>query len=298
MGLQLKIPGATFSSDKPVLNTIDDIQSSGSLVLFDVSHPDQNFTLLSSAASENVTNLVADTAATIVGTSAANCFIRQQRAETNSGSNFFETTTKGGIHVVSATSGQTGPNAWSILLDNGMNPLHDYIEANLSTNDLYISQWITLSRETSIVSVVQSHMHYASNTSNYAFYWQGSGTTPVIPGSPDEFDLDPTGFVTTSASFVGQNGRRAIKTNGYTGSFTGANKVVMGALGNTDAWQNFNFNSGLGIILYRTYIEDLTVSGRTFEEVNAIDERLHTAAFSEGGAFYGDTYSDPDVVRP
>ena len=296
MGLQLKIPGATFSADKPVLNTIDDIQSSGSLALFDVSHPDQNFTLASSPAYSSVTNLFASNAATILGTSPANCVLKQQRVETDAGSNFFETTTKGGIHVVSATSGQTGANFFA-LVNGTADALENYVESNISTNDFYFSQWITLTRETNKTSTVNSTMMYNLNTGAYAFYWEGGNTTPAIPGSPDSFTQEPSAFTTKSAGNVGQNVRRAIKTNGYN-SWSGNASLYYTLLGNGGAWTPFNLDSGLGLILYRTYVEDLTVSGRTFEEVDAIDSALHAAAFSEGGVFYGDTYSDPDTVRP
>lgn len=55
-------------------------------------------------------------------------------------------------------------------------------------------------------------------------------------------------------------------------------------------------NKGGSHILYRCYLEDLTVSGRTYEQVKAIDDALFAAAFSSGGKFYGDTYTDPATL--
>ena len=49
-------------------------------------------------------------------------------------------------------------------------------------------------------------------------------------------------------------------------------------------------------ILYRFYIEDLTVSGRTAEEVKIIDKKLFNEAFAEGGKFYNDTWTDPKTA--
>lgn len=64
-------------------------------------------------------------------------------------------------------------------------------------------------------------------------------------------------------------------------------------VGTIGAWIGGNYNKATSRIIYRARIEDLTVSGRTYEEVEAIDFALYTAAFAVGGKFYGDTYTDP-----
>lgn len=46
-------------------------------------------------------------------------------------------------------------------------------------------------------------------------------------------------------------------------------------------------------IFYRFYIEDLTVSGRSYAEVDAINTALWTAATGAGGRFNGDTFTAP-----
>lgn len=46
-------------------------------------------------------------------------------------------------------------------------------------------------------------------------------------------------------------------------------------------------------ILYQFYLEDLTVSGRTFEEVNNIMKTRHNKIHSEGGKYFGDTWTNP-----
>jgi hypothetical protein len=48
---------------------------------------------------------------------------------------------------------------------------------------------------------------------------------------------------------------------------------------------------------YRAYIEDLTLSGRTWAEVNAIDYALYQAAFGTDGRFEGDTtFTAPSTI--
>jgi hypothetical protein len=48
-------------------------------------------------------------------------------------------------------------------------------------------------------------------------------------------------------------------------------------------------------VLYRAYIEDLTVSGRTYAQVQALDYALWQAAFAPGGRYAGDTFTPPAI---
>ncbi|MEW5810252.1 MAG: hypothetical protein AB1925_12440 [Actinomycetota bacterium] len=50
-------------------------------------------------------------------------------------------------------------------------------------------------------------------------------------------------------------------------------------------------------IFYRSYLEDLTVSGRTFAQVSAIDQALFTKeVLTAGGRYYNDTFTDPATI--
>ncbi|RQS00227.1 hypothetical protein DIE02_27720 [Burkholderia sp. Bp8991] len=59
-----------------------------------------------------------------------------------------------------------------------------------------------------------------------------------------------------------------------------------------DAARNVDFSA----ILYRVFLEDLTVSGRTFAAVSALDQSLYNAAFTSGGRYNGDTYTSPSTL--
>jgi hypothetical protein len=55
--------------------------------------------------------------------------------------------------------------------------------------------------------------------------------------------------------------------------------------------------SAPSVVFYRTYLEDLTVSGRTYAEVDALDVALYTKhVLTTGGRYYGDTYTDPATI--
>ena len=49
-------------------------------------------------------------------------------------------------------------------------------------------------------------------------------------------------------------------------------------------------------IFYRAYIEDLTLSGRSFATVDALDGALYAEAFAAGGRFADDTFTAPSTV--
>lgn len=57
-------------------------------------------------------------------------------------------------------------------------------------------------------------------------------------------------------------------------------------------------NSSPSYVLYRVYIEDLSLSGRTYEQVKSIDDAEHAKAFGIGGRFHGDTWSNPATLLP
>lgn len=51
-------------------------------------------------------------------------------------------------------------------------------------------------------------------------------------------------------------------------------------------------------IIYRAYLEDLTISGRSASQVDAIEADAAIKAAGAGGAFNGDTYTNPNTVYP
>jgi len=50
-------------------------------------------------------------------------------------------------------------------------------------------------------------------------------------------------------------------------------------------------------VIYRAYMEDLQVSGRSYAAVDAIDfEQFTKHVLTAGGRYYGDTYTDPATI--
>lgn len=66
---------------------------------------------------------------------------------------------------------------------------------------------------------------------------------------------------------------------------------------------SYNVASGSGFqnklpswIFYELMIENLTKSGRTWEEANNIDHEAFAAAFGSGGRYAGDTFTSPSTL--
>lgn len=51
-------------------------------------------------------------------------------------------------------------------------------------------------------------------------------------------------------------------------------------------------------ILYRAYLEDLTESGRTYAEVDAIDTAEYVKAFNPDGRYHDDLWTPPATLAP
>lgn len=74
--------------------------------------------------------------------------------------------------------------------------------------------------------------------------------------------------------------------------------INMGTVGGAGNGGGTLLNSAPSTVLYRMYLEDLTVSGRTPEAVNALDQAAFNAAFGAGGRYHGDTHTAPATLVP
>lgn len=137
---------------------------------------------------------------------------------------------------------------------------------------------------------------YGPNTSNFAFYLQSKkNNIDVGAGSTSESKL---GVSAVQSAALAPNLLKAnIKSYGGTG-VTASNKLQIGS-GVMAPWNTaISQNESPSFAVYRIYIEDLSLSGRTYEQVKAIDDAEFNKAFGVGGRFYGDTWSDPATVLP
>jgi hypothetical protein len=215
-------------------------------------------------------------------------FTRTGTAEV-AGALVLERTPKGGIHgIVSQTNETVDGRNISIV---GKQALNAYIYANRS-HSFYMSQWKQVTR--SAVSPGQAYNvsapkwgYGSGGASNMALMW--ADDTGLFNGT--------TSLGSVSAPSSPNTPGQVFHSIGYTGpgSLTGINPLLLDGWGLTGAYANAaSFgNKSQSDVLYRTYVEDLSVSGRTFAQVQALDYSLYQSAMAPGGRYNGDTYTAP-----
>lgn len=200
-----------------------------------------------------------------------------------------ERTPKKGLHGLISQSGNLAAGVGMEI--NMRSPMRTYMRTN-AAHKYYFSVWKRLTRPANLVvttrpatAVVQAT---TAATSNYLMMFDqgfslpnGAARLGVIedPGVND--DTQPT--------------FQAIGVNGWTGTPPAADgdmrlnlmlwgaKGAYGSLAGTDGPPSW--------ILYRYYIEDMTVSGRSFDDIADLDHKLYEQAFAAGGKYNGDSWT-------
>lgn len=211
-------------------------------------------------------------------------------AITGDAANIFarERTPKGGYHVAITQTNQTASNGVYIE----MKPALEALFATLVSlgHAFYFSMWETVTRPA--VAGAQFSPQNAYTTRGVS----ATGNNLSILGY-DAGTTGPTGAVrigySESAGNVVGNRFRAVGASGVTGAPVGMASFPF-VVGNPLAWGSAAYaNKSASRVLYRTYVEDLTVSGRTYGQVLALDRGLFDASFGAGGRYAGDTYTAP-----
>lgn len=296
MGKLLRLHGVSLTdATAPKIITRDKIESIGSLMLFDGNHQFGQFNGLP-ALNSAVPNVLANKAAELLGVSDAATHFSVALSSGNAAGQWLrERTQKGGIHgLITQAGGQTTRLGYGVVASDAV---RNYIRDN-PTHHFYVSLWQRITRKALSGGTVQAPFFYTNGsaaTGNFRFHMEGSlvfprlGTPQSLGGRavPAENDINVPN---------GTNRFTSIGLKGPTGNDPVGNDQVQFVVGGDAAWAGGGLNKTASRIIYRAYIEDLTVSGRTYAEVEAIDYALYQEAFAPGGKFYGDTYTDPSTL--
>ncbi|KAF1021886.1 MAG: hypothetical protein GAK30_01575 [Paracidovorax wautersii] len=266
----------------PKVPTIDPIETDGSIFLWDAAIASLEAV---PANGVHMANQLLDLGQATTGTDTY--FFATSNPSTPAASLFTEVTAKGGIHVLPSQVNQTGSNeAWRMASNSNLTAwLNSHPDKSL-----YVSVWRRITRA-KVAGKISSTFHQAMNTTNYRWHMQGG--TRLYPETITELRSTPAGSDELSSN-VGQPSIRNGRVDGSQGTgVTSVSYPVELGSGTFGAWAGTALNSSPGMVIYRLYLEDLDQSGRTYEEVDAIDYALFQAAFAEGGKFHGDTWTDP-----
>jgi len=283
MGQKIVLSDVVFSDTNLAIIRDDQILSNGSLLLMDFGHSLGGVT---GVPSTTVPNVAWKEAAAILGsgTSTTLAVTATQDGATVATKALTERTLKGGVHTILSLINQTDVNSISFFSPTA---IRDYLYANRLTNSFYFSLWHTITRPG---TYGVSPFHYGSGNGNNLF--QSANGLPVAAGTNERSYPYTSDLLVTA----GTNKFLNMNPSGISGTGPTNTQRVEAATGNVSSWATVGINKSSSRIIYRMYVEDLTVSGRTYAEVDAIDYALWQAAFAVGGKFYGDTYTAPSTL--
>lgn len=284
-GLKLQIPYAVTDTSIPKLYN-DEVMSDGSILLLDASRI--TTALVNGNTYDNIAYSVASNFITGATSTELAPVLTIGGGVLSDTGKIIERTGKNGIHtIVSKINDVNGTSSLSFALPT---KIKAYLLAN-PNNEIYVSVW---SKNTRGGSLSSSPHYFGSSTSVYTHILTDAGRpdTGVRRLGALKVPNDGTYFSGTSNKFFafGFKGSVGAITSGTSGYAYGAGRfgIYGGAMVNTAASE----------IFYKVYMEDMTVSGRNFAEVSALDKALYDEAFGVGGRFYGDTFSDPVTILP
>lgn len=283
-GLRIALPDVTFTGTAPVLPLIDPVvPPTGGLLLIEGNHPLGGFPAGVPTNGAAITNILRAEAAVLLGVAAST--LDPLQVVTNMATTFgkVERTTLGGIHAIqSTTQGTTTGDGYQIRY-----PLNilTYMKAN-SSHAFYQSVWnmptkiISGTYNSNFVQRASPGPVYAFGMGNYGS--GGAGHTVVGKQNGKTLGVVNTpmcsahAVINTDATWISEAADFALVWNG------------MYEVGNFGPINRTGKNGAR--VMWRTYIEDLTVSGRTYEQVLELDNiEFNRQVTTVGGRYYGDT---------
>ena len=205
---------------------------------------------------------------------------------------------KGGLHSI-----QTQLNGVILqgMAIRAKTALECYFGANLS-HDFYFSRWERQTRAPT--GLEPGEALFGASTANFAAIHPAGPATLNWAPRPNAYPERLIGSFTepSGAGWTANTGNRfgCHGWRGNTNSLAINPPVRPSVHGPITPWaSNATYvNKAASRIVYRLYWEDLTVSGRSYAQVQAADYELWQAAFAAGGRYAGDTFSNPLTAVP
>lgn len=295
----IRVPGVSTNPNLPKFYT-HNLLTKGSLLLVELAHPDCQIQLIDNSV---VPNLAKKTAMSLCAATEAQVSGLFRLGSTGT-SHVFEKTSSGALHgIVSPNRNNftTHQNGGGITFQQSK--ILTYMKAN-PTNLFFIGFKGRVTRgagenDTTMSPSVQANMFAVSGTSfsnDFLAVFQTNATLPTTPRSFAVPNPLPSRAANNQARldfvrYVNVNGQVNGAINNISlldicfGRTTFGNNVYPSAFSNYPSW-----------ILHNIYIEDLTVSGKTFAETAAKYEAYHNASVAEGGAYYNETFTSPSTL--
>lgn len=267
-GVQFKLDLTIHDSTFPLLTFDPIMPAAGALILIDPAHPHRQWPAGVPSNGTLMPNLAAEQSAATIGqgSTAADLAVLWRMQIQGTVLPTVERTSTGGLYVANKYAGIFHPAA-----------LIDHLQRNRG-HSFYVSQWGRL-------DATEDFLHYSHLMRN--------GSDAALTGTA--YEMKPAGS-NPAGTRIGQAGlgsaavgpyfvNAAHNSNTLAGATGAAFMASFGAL----IFGTYGNGGGSARRLYRFYMEDLTVSGRTYETVAALDRSEYTKhVLTPGGRYYGD----------
>ena len=298
MGKFITLEGVTPGTDRPKVDIIDPVlPNAGALYLYEFGHPASQFGSGVPTNGQTLRNIARAQAASAVGGDASATDATLVVNAYPAGTSKLERSGKGGVHSIHSQSTATSAGISVPIPDTILN----FLAAN-PNHSIYASFWARFTR-------------VGDSTQGWAGASFASSPSPselLFTISQDGSNY-PTGSNRTGARRQPNSAWRPAQVSGftpqpvyadiavskYTGTpQSGARKGKAMAVQTGEPYPGTTVASQVpSIILYRGYMEDLTISGRTYETVSALDYAAFQAeVLTVGGRYYNDTYTNPSTI--
>jgi hypothetical protein len=289
MGNKLVLTGTKLTgTSAPYLPVVDPMENSGSLMLIEPGHPSAPYAG-TPATGALLPNLLSGKALGMIPTATSDTLAAKLTigADMTGTMGKVERSAKGGLHLLMSQA-NPGTVARYAQID-GQAAVRNYLIAN-PAHDVFVSMWGSWTRPpVALASGAGSHAFMSATSGDwFRFYHRTTGTTAGETEYPTDAtrlgyrhnNMNPT--ISTGA-FQQNIGRHPDKAPA-----AGALMAIL-LMGN-QAYPIDQYAKVGSMIFYRFYMEDLTVSGRTYAQADAQSFAEYTKqCLTAGGRYYGDT---------
>ena len=288
-GVALQPNTAAFDTACPIVYD-DELMSTGSLMLVELGHSKGTYSGVPGDGAL-LPNVAWSAAATLLGAGTATS-LAATVLNTLSANDLAERTPKGGLHIIKSQVTDSQNQRLAIQLPDA---IVTYLLAN-PTNDIFFSTVYTTTRAAldgqTPLSIISST---TAATGNFLDILKAVGVSEAstLLGSRDS----PSPRNTLAPSY---SSRAVTNWSGTPPASLGTSYRMPFMVGPGGPYGNTYSAKCPSVIFYGLYIEDLTVSGRTFADVDAIAYARFQRDFSSvgPGRYYGDTTPTAPSSKP
>lgn len=302
-GRVLIIPGLTFDNpDAPKLVTLDAIESAGSLLLLDATHPSGGWAGGVGPSGSTLRNVLWEKAQAVYGAGTeASLAATLEYAGMSGSTGLLERSSKGGLHALVSQAPElvTASNTPFTRIRFDLE-LRKWLFQH-PQNDLYMSVWGRVTRPYKTGPVDATYIN--TIPTSMLSLKPGGGNQRLTLGNRLSVQ-NSLGQLNNNETIVGPAFMNAASggwtSNPATEALVANDLIGVGNTGDNNTVQTANATAKTrwpSWVIYRVYVEDLTVSGRTYQQVHDIDyAQYQKHVLTEGGRYYGDTYTDPTAL--